>query len=122
MEFSAQGKKMFKHLLDDLRSKKGRGTELISLYIPPDKQISDVTAQLRKEYGQAADIKSRVTRLSVQGSLESAIVSDLSRLADASGAEIEVISTEFEMGAQLYKALGGAAAILRYKTSHLSGR
>jgi len=73
MEFTAQEKYEYKRLLDDLRSKTGRGTELISLYIPPDKQISDVTAQLREEYGQAANIKSRVTRLSVQGSLESAM-------------------------------------------------
>jgi len=73
MEFTAQEKYEFKRLLDELRSKTGRGTELISLYIPPDKQISDVVAQLREEYGQAANIKSRVTRLSVQGSLESAM-------------------------------------------------
>jgi len=73
MEFTAQEKYEFKRLLDGLRSKTGRGTELISLYIPPDKQIHDVTSQLREEYGQAANIKSRVTRLSVQGSLESAM-------------------------------------------------
>jgi len=73
MEFTAQEKYEFKRLLDELRSKTGRGTELISLYIPPDKQISDVVAQLREEYGQAANIKSRVTRLSVQSSLESAM-------------------------------------------------
>lgn len=73
MEFTAQEKYEFKRLLDGLRSKTGRGTELISLYIPPDKQICDVTSQLREEYGQAANIKSRVTRLSVQGSLESAM-------------------------------------------------
>ena len=73
MEFTAQERYEFKRLLDNIRSKKGRGTELISLYIPPDKQISDVTSQLREEYGQAANIKSRVTRLSVQGSLESAM-------------------------------------------------
>jgi peptide chain release factor subunit 1 len=73
MEFTAQEKYEFKRLLDDLRSKTGRGTELISLYIPPDKQISDVTAQLREEYGQASNIKSRVTRLSVQSALESAM-------------------------------------------------
>ena len=73
MEFTAQEKYEFKRLLDGLRSKTGRGTELISLYIPPDKQISDVMSQLREEYGQAANIKSRVTRLSVQSSLESAM-------------------------------------------------
>jgi len=73
MDFTAQERYEFKRLLEGLRSKKGRGTELISLYIPPDKQISDVTSQLREEYGQASNIKSRVTRLSVQGSLESAM-------------------------------------------------
>ena len=73
MEFTAQERYEYKRLLDGLRNKKGRGTELISLYIPPDKQISDVTSQLREEYGQASNIKSRVTRLSVQGSLESAM-------------------------------------------------
>ena len=51
MEFTAQEKYEFKRLLDGLRGKTGRGTELISLYIPPDKQISDVTSQLREEYG-----------------------------------------------------------------------
>jgi peptide chain release factor subunit 1 len=50
---------------------------------------------------------------------ETDIVSELSGLADASGATVKIISTEFEEGAQLYKAFGGIAAILRYKTSHL---
>jgi peptide chain release factor subunit 1 len=71
MEFTAQEKYEFKRLLEDLRSKSGRGTELISLYIPPDKQISDVTAQLRDEHGQASNIKSKLTRTNVQSALES---------------------------------------------------
>jgi len=73
MELSAQEKYEFKRLLEDLRSKAGRGTELISLYIPPDKQISDVTSQLREEHGQAANIKSKLTRTNVQSALESAM-------------------------------------------------
>lgn len=73
MEFTAQEKYEFKRMLDDLKSKVGRGTELISLYIPHDKQISDVMAQLREENGQAANIKSRVTRLNVQSALDSAM-------------------------------------------------
>ncbi|MDH7597364.1 MAG: peptide chain release factor aRF-1 [Methanothrix sp.] len=73
MEISAQEKYEFKRLLDELRSKSGRGTELISLYIPPDKQISDVMAQLREEHGQAANIKSKLTRTNVQSALESAM-------------------------------------------------
>jgi peptide chain release factor subunit 1 len=50
---------------------------------------------------------------------EEDIVSDLSKMADQSGAEVKIISSEFEEGAQLYKAFGGIAAILRYKTSHI---
>jgi peptide chain release factor subunit 1 len=50
---------------------------------------------------------------------EEDIVFDLSKLADQSGAEVKIISSEFEEGTQLYKAFGGIAAILRYKTSHI---
>ncbi|MBN2488360.1 MAG: peptide chain release factor 1 [Methanosarcinaceae archaeon] len=70
-EQSAHQKYEFKRKLEALRDKKGRGTELVSLYIPYDKQISDVTSQLRNEHGQAANIKSKVTRTNVQGALES---------------------------------------------------
>jgi peptide chain release factor subunit 1 len=61
----------FKRYLEELRKKSGRGTELISLYIPPDKQIHEVVAQLRDEYGQAANIKSKSTRTNVQSAIES---------------------------------------------------
>ncbi|KUG19089.1 MAG: peptide chain release factor aRF-1 [Methanomicrobiaceae archaeon] len=66
----------FKKMLEKLAAKEGSGTELITLYIPPDKQISDVTSQLRDEFGQCANIKSKQTRTNVQ----SAISSILSRL------------------------------------------
>ena len=58
------------------RQNKEAEPRLISLYIPPDKQIYDVTAQLRDEFGQCANIKSKQTRTNVQ----SAISSILSRL------------------------------------------
>ena len=48
-----------------LASKEGQHTELISLYIPPDKQISDVTNTLRQEHGTASNIKSKTTRKNV---------------------------------------------------------
>ena len=70
-EQTAQEKYEFKKKLESLRDKHGRGTELISLYIPPDKQISDVTNQLREEHGQAANIKSKLTKTNVQGALDS---------------------------------------------------
>jgi peptide chain release factor subunit 1 len=70
-EQSAHEKYEFKKKLEGLRDKRGRGTELISLYIPHDKQISDVTNQLKDEHGQASNIKSKLTKTNVQGAIES---------------------------------------------------
>lgn len=71
VESEAHKKYEFKKTLEALRSKRGRGTELISLYIPHDKQVHEVTGQLKEEFGQASNIKSRVTRQNVQSALES---------------------------------------------------
>jgi peptide chain release factor subunit 1 len=54
-----------KKTLETLAKKEGRGTELVSLYVPPGKQISDVLNQLRDEYGTASNIKSTTTRKNV---------------------------------------------------------
>jgi len=59
-----------KRVLDALASKKGQHTELISLYILPGKQISDVMNQLRSEYSTASNIKSRTTRKNVLDAIE----------------------------------------------------
>ncbi len=56
--------------IEFLESKKGKGTELITLYIPPDKNLADVMAQMREEYSQAMNIKSARTRKNVQSALE----------------------------------------------------
>jgi peptide chain release factor subunit 1 len=58
-----------KKTLDTLANKEGRGTELISLYVPPGKQISDVINMLRDEYGTASNIKSTTTRKNVQDAI-----------------------------------------------------
>ncbi|RLE49750.1 MAG: peptide chain release factor 1 [Candidatus Methanomethylicota archaeon] len=58
-------------LIEELEKKEGRGTELISLYIPPSRQIADVMSSLREEYGTAANIKSKSTRKNVQDAIES---------------------------------------------------
>lgn len=60
----------FKRTLDSLASKKGRHTELISLYVPPDRQISDVMSSLRQELGTASNIKSKETRKNVLDAIE----------------------------------------------------
>jgi peptide chain release factor subunit 1 len=53
-----------------LASKEGRGTELISLYVPPGRRIHEVMANLREEYGTASNIKSRTTRKNVMEAIE----------------------------------------------------
>ncbi len=56
-------------LLRELSSKTGKGTELISLYIPPKKALHEVLNNLREEYGTATNIKSDSTRNHVQDAL-----------------------------------------------------
>lgn len=60
----------FKRKLEELESYKGKGTELITLYIPPDKNIADIANQLREELSQAQNIKSKQTRTNVSAGLE----------------------------------------------------
>ena len=56
--------------MEMLASKEGRGTELISLYVPPGRKIHEVMANLREEYGTASNIKSRTTRKNVMEAIE----------------------------------------------------
>lgn len=55
-----------KKTLNTLADKEGRGTELVSLYVPFGKQISEVMNMLKDEYGTASNIKSTTTRKNVQ--------------------------------------------------------
>ncbi len=57
-------------LIATLASKEGRHTELISLYVPSDRQISDVMSMLRQEYGTASNIKSKSTKKNVLDAIE----------------------------------------------------
>ena len=61
----------FKRMLEELEKLEGRGTELISVYIPPKRPISDVIAYLRDEYGTSSNIKSKTTRKNVMSAIES---------------------------------------------------
>jgi peptide chain release factor subunit 1 len=60
-------------LISELSSKEGRGTELVSLYIPPKKAIHEAIANLREEWGTAGNIKSDTTRNHVQDALTRAM-------------------------------------------------
>ncbi len=49
-------------MINELKMKKGRGTELVTLYIPAGKRLDEVISMLRQEYSQASNIKDRTTR------------------------------------------------------------
>jgi peptide chain release factor subunit 1 len=57
--------------LEELKKCRGKHTELISLYVPPSKQIFDVVSYLRNEYSQSQNIKSKTTMKNVLSAIES---------------------------------------------------
>ncbi|MGI0053219.1 MAG: peptide chain release factor aRF-1 [Thermoplasmata archaeon] len=61
----------FRRRLDEIAACRGRATELVTLYVPPGRQISDVMNYLRNEYAQSSNIKSRTTRKNVMWAIES---------------------------------------------------
>jgi peptide chain release factor subunit 1 len=70
-ELSQRQKYDLKRQLEELKECKGKHTELISLYVPPTKQISDVTAYLRNEISESQNIKSKTTKKNVLSAIES---------------------------------------------------
>ncbi len=58
-----------KRILDTLASREGRGTQLVTLYVPFGRQISEVTQMLKEEWGTASNIKSNTTRKNVQDAI-----------------------------------------------------
>ncbi|AAM01973.1 peptide chain release factor aRF-1 [Methanopyrus kandleri] len=60
----------FRKMIERLENLRGQGTELITIYIPPENRLSDVIAQMREEYSQASNIKSKRTRKNVQSAIE----------------------------------------------------
>ena len=60
-----------KKLIEDLKDKRGFHTELISLYIPSDKKVSDIRGYLRNEISESQNIKSKLTRKNVLDSISS---------------------------------------------------
>ena len=60
-----------KRQMEELRKCRGKHTELISLYVPPTKQIFDAMSYLRNEYSQSQNIKSKTTMKNVLSAIES---------------------------------------------------
>jgi peptide chain release factor subunit 1 len=61
----------FQRVIEDLKDYRGSGTQLVSIYIPEDRQISSVVAHVTQEHSEASNIKSKDTRTSVQDALTS---------------------------------------------------
>ena len=72
-ELSDMEKYKFRRALEEIEEAQGRGTELVSVYIPPNRPVFDVTNYLRGEISQSSNIKSQTTRKHVQQAIESCI-------------------------------------------------
>ena len=70
-ELTQRQKYDLKRKIEELKSCKGKHTELISLYVPPNKKIFDVSAYLKNEFSQSQNIKSKTTRKNVLSAIES---------------------------------------------------
>jgi peptide chain release factor subunit 1 len=70
-EMTQRQKYDLKRQIEGLKSCRGRHTELISLYVPPNKQIFDVNSYLKNEYSQSQNIKSKTTMKNVLSAIES---------------------------------------------------
>lgn len=64
---------MVRRDLELLKGKKGYHTELISLYIPPNRPLSMVSNYLKNELSESSNIKSKTTRKNVTDAITSLI-------------------------------------------------
>jgi peptide chain release factor subunit 1 len=61
----------FRKVIEELQEYEGSGTQLVTIYVPEDKQISDVVTHVTQEHSEASNIKSKQTRTNVQDALTS---------------------------------------------------
>jgi peptide chain release factor subunit 1 len=59
-----------KKFIKELENFKGRGTELVSVYVPADYDLNKIAAHISQEQGTATNIKSKQTRDNVINALE----------------------------------------------------
>ncbi|MEK6987070.1 MAG: peptide chain release factor aRF-1 [Candidatus Thermoplasmatota archaeon] len=72
-EMSGMDKYKFRRELEEIEKAQGRGTELVTVYVPPNRPIFDVSNYLRGEYSQSSNIKSASTRKHVMQAIESSL-------------------------------------------------
>ncbi|ERH03232.1 MAG: peptide chain release factor subunit 1 (aeRF-1) [uncultured archaeon A07HR60] len=61
----------FRKVIEELQDFEGSGTQLVTIYIPEEKLLSDVVAHVTQEHSEASNIKSKQTRTNVQDALKS---------------------------------------------------
>ncbi len=66
----SEGKYKLKKLVKALEAKKGRHTELVTVYVPAGFSLHEIVSQLRQEQGTAENIKSKAVRKNVVTALE----------------------------------------------------
>src|SRR5438093_5803068 len=72
-KLSSMEKYRFRRALEEIEKAQGRGTELVSVYVPPDRPVFEVTNYLRGEYSESSNIKSATTKKHVMQAIESII-------------------------------------------------
>jgi len=70
-EQSDRQKYEFRRVIEELQEYEGSGTQLVTIYVPDDKLISDVVDHVVQEHSEASNIKSKQTRTNVQDALTS---------------------------------------------------
>jgi peptide chain release factor subunit 1 len=70
-EWTERQRYVFKRNLEELAQYRGVGTTLVTIYVPPTRQLSDVAAMVRDEIGKASNIKSKQTGDAVSSALTS---------------------------------------------------
>ena len=61
----------FRKVIEELKEYRGSGTQLVTIYVPEDRLISDVVKHVTQEHSEASNIKSKDTRTNVQDALKS---------------------------------------------------
>jgi peptide chain release factor subunit 1 len=61
----------FRKVIEELQEYEGSGTQLVTIYVPPDTRVSSVVEHVTQEHSEASNIKSKQTRTAVQDALTS---------------------------------------------------
>ena len=70
VRMTAKQRHKMKQFIKELEGYKGRGTELVSVYIPAGYDLNKITTHISQEQGTAGNIKSKQTRDNVISALE----------------------------------------------------